>query len=325
MPVVQSILVLLGLQPPLGFVSCPHIICLHIKIIDFSKLLCNHSANCVLMESRMAVRVCALVILLFGCFERMSAAMNVSCVSDTCSVNGTQFCEVCNISTKVGNSLRMVCDVSRASVSCSEPVQRVSVGSIFVNIGGIFSWLCLGGRAVYKLFHTSPREDYMRGKLQSALSSELVGFAITIPSIASIVFEFVDVSWGDHLVNIGPLAVGLVQIFYDAYKGIRSRQHGHREELFKKFITKLDEDLRSGDDARCCLLTSELFEWARVESETLGIWDNVNDDEYTLGARRVLVAFHTLLVMNCRNAEDELNGKRFKIRSVQYDTESVGL
>lgn len=258
-------------------------------------------------------RICALIILFFSCSE----GVNVSCVPDSCSRSGSSlFCNVCNASATVGEDLQMVCKVSSSSIGCVEAIEESSWGNNLVNIGSVVGWLWLAGRGVYKLFHTSPREDYMRGKLQRVLSSELLGALITFPSVASIVFEFTDVGWGDYLVNGAPLLVGGVQVVYDIIKSICSCQRGHKEKLFFEFIDQLEKDLVGGDDARCCLLTRELFEWAKNESEELGIWSNVYVDENTQRSREVLFAFRTLLIMNCRNAENDLQVEVFEDRSM---------
>ena len=191
-------------------------------------------------------KICVFLFLFFG----YSEGMNISCANSTDLGNSTRLYEICNVSvTKVGGRLSMLCNVSESLIECASVAnngQTIRWLELVLNTGSVFGWLWLGGRAVYKWLHSSPREDYMRSRFQQVLSSELLGFIITVPSIISI---FTDATWGNLLVNAGPIIFGtIIQFPWDIYKILRSHKKDQGLNSFVEFMEKLEKDIRTCDE-----------------------------------------------------------------------------
>lgn len=188
-------------------------------------------------------KVCIFSFLFFGCSE----GMNISCANSTDLGNSTRLYEMCDVSAaKVGERLSMLCNVSESLIECASVAnngQTIRWLEFAFNAGSVFGWLWLGGRSVYKWLHSSPREDYMRSRFQQALSSELLGFLITVPSIISI---FTDASWGNYLINAGPVLFGTcIQFPWDICKILCSCKKNRQFNSFKKFMEQLEKDIKS--------------------------------------------------------------------------------
>ncbi len=231
----------------------------------------------------------AFLVLLFG----YSESMNISCRDSNYPDNITK---MCNVSAEAGENLEMLCNVSESLISCVRTnVEQTNVLENIFNIGSIIGWIWLGGRGVYKWLHNSPREDYMRSSFQRLLSSELLSFIITAPSIISI---FTDAEWGNYLINAGPLIVGGVQLLYDIFKIASSSRKNKRLKLFAKFIERLESDL--SNNIRTDLLNIELYKWAMKKfNELKSIYCDENLKDSFEKSRITLNAFKSFLLVNC--------------------------
>lgn len=230
-------------------------------------------------------KVCVFLFLFFGCSE----GMNISCTNSTDLGNSTRLYEMCDVSAaKVGERLSMLCNVSESLIECASVAndgQTIRWIEFAFNAGSVFGWLWLGGRAVYKWLHSSPREDYMRSRFQQALSSELLGFLITVPSIISI---FTDASWGNYLINAGPVLFGTcIQFPWDIYKASRSRKKNQQFDSFVEFIEKLEKDVKAWD--KLIDRSAELIDRSKdILGVLLAIYDLGQLSEYIDQLRSVL-------------------------------------